>query len=109
MQDLITQRNNAVNQLQAATSLYRKHLLDAADADHRYRLAFSMAIVAERAEKTPVSIIDNICRGKAEVADARYKRDIAEGEAKATYENIQRLKLEIKLLTDDISNQYNRG
>ena len=109
MQDLITQRNNAVNQLQNAAKLYRKHLLDAAKADHEYRLAFSLAIIAERADKTPVSVIDNICRGKGEVAEARYKRDIAEGEAKATYENIQRLKLEIKLLTDDISNQYNKG
>lgn len=109
MQDLIIQRNNAVNQLQNATGLYRKHLLDAAKADHKYRLALSLAIIQERVEKTPVSVIDNICRGKREVADERYKRDIAESEAKAIYENIQRLKMEIRLITDDISNQYNKG
>lgn len=98
-----------MNQLRKATYLYEEKLKESAKYDHEYRLEFSKAIILERADKTPVSIISDICRGKTKVADARYKREIADGEAKAIFENIQRLKIEIRLLESDISNQYNRG
>ena len=45
-----------------------------------------------------MTIISDICRGNAEIADLRFKRDVAEVDYKAAQEAINSYKLQIKIL-----------
>lgn len=69
-----------------------------AEAERDYRVAMAKKVLIERAGGQPVTIISDICRGNAEIADLRFKRDVAEVDYKATQEAINSYKLQIKIL-----------
>ena len=69
-----------------------------AEAERDYRVAMAKKVLIERAGGQPVTNISDICRGNAEMADLRFKRDVAEVDYKAAQEAINSYKLQIKIL-----------
>ena len=64
----------------------------------RFTVGLAKKVLIERAGGQPVTIISDICRGNAEIADLRFKRDVAEVDYKAAQEAINSYKLQIKIL-----------
>lgn len=64
-----------------------------AEAERVYRKELSIEIVKLKAEGSPVSIINDVARGN--VADLKYKRDLAEGLYKSSIESAKALQSEL--------------
>lgn len=101
MQDKTTLLDRALEQLGKRGRAY-------AEAERNYRAALSAEILKERDEGMPVTIISDVCRGKAKIAEKKLKRDIAESLYKAAMEAINVYKLEINLLREQIDREWNR-
>lgn len=74
------------------------------EADYRQRLR--VAILKERAEGTPVSIVGDVCRGIPEIALAKLRRDAADAEAKASAEAINVLKLRVRVMEAQLERDW---
>ena len=68
-----------------------------AEAQKKYRIALRQEILQERAKGTPVTIINDICRGEEKVAELCFERDIAESLYKASQESINVYKLRLRI------------
>ena len=53
-----------------------------------------------------ITLIDKTCYGIPSVAEARYKRDVAETIYKANQEAINSIKLQMRLLENQIGREY---
>ena len=77
-----------------------------AQAEHDYRVAMRKKILDERAKGTPVTIISDLCRGDPEVAKLRLERDIALTVYESAQEAIQSIKLQIRILDNQVSREW---
>ena len=53
-----------------------------------------------------ITLIDKTCYGIPSVAEARFKRDVAETVYKANLEAINSIKLQLRLIENQISREY---
>ena len=53
-----------------------------------------------------IGMIDKTCYGIPSVAEARYKRDVAEAVYKANQEAINSIKLQMRLIENQINREY---
>ena len=51
-------------------------------------------------------MIDKVCYGIPSVAEARFKRDVAEAVYKANQEAINSIKLQIRILNDQLDREW---
>lgn len=72
------------------------------EKDYRVKLAHRTLVL--RNEGYPVTVLGDIVRGEEEVAELRYKRDVAEALYKSCLEGINVYKLNLKIL----ESQYQR-
>ncbi len=79
-----------------------------AQAEKDYRMALSKKLLIERNNKLPTTILVDVCKGDEEVAALKFQRDCNESYYKACLEGINVLKLEIKMLDEQISREWNR-
>ena len=56
-----------------------------------------------------IGMIDKTCYGIPSVAEARFKRDVAEAVYKANLESINSLKLQMRLIENQISREYDNA
>lgn len=103
MYDLTQRRLKILNELQRSQVEYQKQLVQAAIKDREYRKLYSQELLIQRENKVPVSILIDVCRGKEEISKARMESNIAEGLAKALLEKINILKIEIRIIEDEIA------
>jgi hypothetical protein len=54
----------------------------------------------------PIGLIDKTCYGIPEVAELRFKRDVAEAVWKANQEAIQSIKLQLRLLDAQLAREW---
>lgn len=80
-----------------------------ARTEQAYQMTKSAEVFKLRDQGMPVGIIDMTIRGIPEVAEARYQRDIALGKYEASRENVNILKLELRLLDSQISREWSSG
>ena len=96
-------RKKVLNSLQQTQMEYEENLYNAAIYDNEYRKELSKALLEKRAEGVQISILENVCRGLELVEKARLKRDLAEGKAKALQEKINILKIELRIIEEEIA------
>lgn len=77
-----------------------------AQAEHDYRVAMRKKVLEERSNGTPVTIISDLCRGDPEVAMLRLNRDIALTVYESAKEAIQSIKLQIRILDNQVSREW---
>lgn len=75
-----------------------------ATAYKKYRVLLSQELLRLKAEGMPVTIAYDIARGKEEVAEAKFEELSAEAIYNASKENVNAIKLNIKIL----QNQYDK-
>lgn len=99
IQDLIEKLNGSIK-------ILAKYGNDYAETEKNYKIALRQEALKLREDKTPVTLINQIVYGVPEVAEKRFKRDVAEAMYKTALENINVLKLQIKILENQLEREY---
>lgn len=100
IQDLTARLNNAIK-------LLAKYGKEYALAERDYKVALRQEALKLRAEKNmPVTLIQQVVYGVSEVADKRVKRDIAESMYQTAQENINSIKLQIRVMESQLDREW---
>lgn len=109
MDDLIRTIQYKQSQLAQSVKMLRKSGEERAKAERDYKVALRVEALKLREEGYPIGMIDKTVYGVPEVAELRMKRDIAEATYQANIEAINSVKLEIRILNDQIEREWNSG
>ena len=101
---LINQLNDLSVKLTQGIKLMGKYGREYADAERVYKVALAKKALELRDKGMPVTLIDKVIYGK--VADERFERDTAEVMYKTSQEHINAIKLQIRILDNQIDREY---
>lgn len=105
--DLFNDIQDLTNKLNNAIKLLAKYGKEFADSERDYKIALRQEALKLRAEKKmKVTLIQQVVYGVPEVADKRFKRDVAEAMYKTTQENINSIKLQIRILENQLNREW---
>ena len=100
IQELCKDLTKAGRQMQAYGKAY-------AEAEREYKICLRQHALELRAtQDMPVTLINQVVYGIEEVADKRFKRDVAESMYKTSQEAINTLKLKIRILDAQIAREW---
>ena len=104
--ELINQLNDLSVRLRESVSYMRRAGENYARAQNVYKVAVNQEFLRLRADGTPVTMISKIVAGQPDVAPKMLERDIAETLYKTAQENIQAIKLQMRILENQIDREY---
>jgi hypothetical protein len=90
------------NTLSTAISELKRRGRDKAKAEQEYRVALAKEILIQRDAGMPVTIISDICRGKAEIAKLKFERDFAETLYETCLQKIYQCKIEMGIIEEQM-------
>lgn len=102
MQILITEVERLRNELNNIIKRLREDGYKKAKTEYDYRIALAKEILIQRDKGLPVTIINDICRGKEEIARLKLNRDVAETNYEATLEKLRATKIELGIVERQI-------
>ena len=105
-QDLYQELNQKIRELDVSIKQLRKSGTDYAQAERDYKVLLRTECLKSRANGVAIGLIDKTCYGIPAVADARFKRDVASAVYKANMEAINSIKLQMRLLENQIQREY---
>lgn len=77
-----------------------------AQAEKEYKILLRSECLKLRDEGTAIGMIDKVCYGIPSVAEARFKRDVAEAVYTANKEAINALKLQMRLIEAQLQREW---
>ena len=80
-----------------------------APAERAYKILLRKKSLELRAEGQPVGMIDKMIYGDAEVAEARFKRDVAETVYEANKEHLNATKLHIRVVEEMLGREWTQA
>ena len=83
MQELMQEKNTLTAQLNASVRELRKSGTAYAEAERDYKILLRTECMKLRDDGMAIGMIDKTCYGIPKVADARFRRDVAEAVYKA--------------------------
>lgn len=104
--DLITERDTKQKQLDKAILDLRGNGTAYAESEKNYKILLRQEVLKLRDEGAAIGVIDKICYGIPSVAEARYKRDVCEAIYKANQEAINSLKLQIRIIDNQVAREW---
>lgn len=104
--DLVQELQSKTQQLEVSIRQLRKTGTDYAQAEKDYKVLLRQECLRLRDEGMAIGMIDKTCYGIPSVAEARFKRDVAEAVYKANQEAINSLKLQMRLIEAQISREW---
>lgn len=87
----------------------RKTGTEFAQCEKDYKILLRAETLRLRDEGMAIGMIDKVCYGIPSVAEARFKRDVAESVYKANQEAINSIKLQIRILNDQLDREWHSG
>ena len=102
--DLFNQLQSKTKELEISIKSLRQTGTNYAQAEKDYKVLLRQECLRLRDDGMAIGMIDKTCYGIPSVADARFKRDVAEAVYRANMEAINSIKLQLRL----IENQLNR-
>lgn len=109
MQELYAKRDELEQLLAEALEECRMSGIKLAENEAEYRKALRIEITEARADKVPVTIISDLCRGIPYIADLKQARDSAEAIYRASQEAINVNKLRLRMVDADIQRTWTSG
>lgn len=106
MSDLYSELTIKTGELDACIKQLRKTGTAYAEAERAYKVLLRTEALRLRDEGMAVGMIDKVILGIPSVAEARFKRDIAEVVYKANQDAIQSIKLQLRLLDNQIQREW---
>ena len=79
---------------------------DLAEKEREYKIELCKTALELRNDGMAVTLIDQIIYGYGKIPDLRFARDTAEVKYKANLEYINTIKLEIRILENQLSREY---
>lgn len=104
--DLYNELESKIQELEVSIRSLRKTGQKYAEAERDYRILLRQEVLKLRDEGQAIGVITLTCYGIPSVAEARFKRDIAESIYKANLEAINSIKLQLRLLENQIQREY---
>ena len=96
-------------QLEISIKELRKSGTSYAQAERDYKVLLRQECLKLRDEGMAIGMIDKTCYGIPSVAEARFRRDVAEAVYKANLESINSLKLQMRLIENQIGREYDNA
>ena len=107
--DLVNELQVKIRELEASIRTLRASGTNYAQAERDYKVLLRQECLKLRDSGMPIGMIDKTCYGIPSVAEARFKRDVAEAVYKANQEVINSTKLQIKIIESQIQREYTLG
>ena len=104
--DLLTTLQAKTKQLDASIKQLRTSGTEYAIAERDYKILLRQECLKLRDGGMAIGMIDKTAYGIPAVAEARFKRDVAEAVYKANLEAINSLKLQLRLLDAQITREW---
>lgn len=104
--DLYQELMAKTKQLEMAVRQLRKSGTDYAQAERDYKVLLRQECLKLRDDGMAIGMIDKTCYGIPTVAEARFKRDVAEAVYKANQESINSIKLQMRLIEGQLNREW---
>lgn len=104
--DLFNELESKIQELEISIRSLRKTGNNYAEAERDYKILLRKEVLKLRDEGQAIGVITLTCYGIPSVAEARFKRDVAETIYKANLEAINSIKLQLRLLESQIQREY---
>ena len=104
--DLTNELNNLIYKLDVSVKSLRNTGSDYAKAYTDYRVALAKELMILKEEGYAITLAGDIARGKPEIARLKFKEISSEAIYKANQESINALKLQIKIIQEQINKEY---
>jgi hypothetical protein len=105
---LYNELHSKTQQLEMSIKQLRTSGTDYAQAERDYKVLLRQECLKLRDEGMAIGMIDKTCYGIPVVAEARFNRDIAEAVYKANLEAINSIKLQLRLLENQIQREWSQ-
>ena len=99
LQSKTQQLETSIKQLRISGTAY-------AEAERDYKVLLRQECLKLRDDGMAIGMIDKTCYGIPSVAEARFKRDVAEAVYKANLEAINSIKLQLRLIENQIQREW---
>ena len=104
--ELYEELESLTRQLDVSIKSLRKTGGDYASAERDYKVLLRHECLRLRDEGMAIGMIDKTCYGIPSVAEARFRRDVAESIYKANQEAINAIKLQMRLIGSQIDREW---
>ena len=105
--DLLNELEQKIRELNISIKKLRETGTDYAEAERDYKITLRQEALKLRAEKgMPVTLIQQVVYGVPEVADKRFNRDVKEAIYQANKEAINSIKLQIRVIENQLQREY---
>ena len=104
--DLYNELMQKTKQLEISIKELRNSGTSYAQAERNYKVLLRQECLKLRDEGMAIGMIDKTCYGIPSVAEARFKRDVADAVYRANLESINSLKLQMRLIENQINREY---
>ena len=104
--DLYNQLNQRLNELDISIKSLRNTGSEYAKAERNYKVLLRQECLKMRDDGMAIGMITMTCYGIPSVAEARFKRDIAESIYKANQEAIASIKLQVRIIENQINREF---
>lgn len=105
--DLFNQIQDLTKVLSQSIKLLARYGEELAEAERDYKIVLRQEALKLRAEKgMAVTLIQQVVYGVPEVANKRFKRDVAESMHQTAQENINSIKLQLRLLEGQLQREW---
>ena len=104
--DLINELNDLNRKLSTGINIMAKYGKEYAEAERDYKITLNQECLKLRDSGMAATLIDKVVYGVKEVADKRFKRDVAEAMYNTAQESINVLKLHIRVLESEIQREW---
>ena len=109
MQDLMTELNRMKDELHKSMKQLRQHGEELAEKEHDYQVIKAQTWLSLKESGCTSTELANTIKGQPRVAEAMLERDIAKSMYEANQEHINVVKLEMKVLENQISREWHNG
>ena len=104
--DLYQELQDKIKQLEISLKELRKNGTNYAQAEKDYKVLLRQECLKLRDEGMAIGMIDKTCYGIPSVAEARFKRDVADAVYRANLEAINSIKLQMRLIENQLSREW---
>lgn len=108
MNDLTIELESKVKALNISVRSLRETGSEFAKAERDYKILLRTECLKMRDDGMAIGMIDKTCYGIPSVAEARFKRDVAEAVYKANLEAINSIKLQIRLIESQLQREWSQ-
>lgn len=106
MMDLYQELQQKTRELDTSIRMLRQNGTAYAEAEKNYKVLLRSECLRLRDSGMAIGMIDKTCYGIPSVAEARFRRDVAEAVYKANIEAINSIKLQLRLIDSQIQREW---